>query len=150
MGGKSRPQSAPAGRGRGAQRKQACFLNFRRLVDGCMDSYDSGQRRILQRFSKSTRFAPFCTVLRPLESCVVALCRRSPSAGLGGGATVTVLSFAVAADLDKCLPLLPAGANVLISLCGRLRCREQFPRKLFGLRAVAIRLLGLSPIVLGR
>ena len=30
-----------------------------------------------------------------------------------------MLSFAVAADLDKCLPMLSVDANVLISLCGR-------------------------------
>ena len=30
--------------------------NFERLVLGCMDSYDSEKRRILQRFSRSTRF----------------------------------------------------------------------------------------------
>ena len=35
--------------------------NFRRLVLGCMDSYDSEQRRIFQHFSQSTRFAFFCT-----------------------------------------------------------------------------------------
>ena len=35
--------------------------NFRGLVLGCMDSYDSEQRRILQHFSISTRFAFFCT-----------------------------------------------------------------------------------------
>ena len=34
--------------------------DFRRLVLGCMDSYDSDQRLILQGFSKSTRFAFFC------------------------------------------------------------------------------------------
>ena len=37
--------------------------NFRRLVLGCMDSYDSEQRRILQHFSRSARFAAFCTTL---------------------------------------------------------------------------------------
>ena len=35
--------------------------NFRRLVLGCIDSYDSEQRRIFQHFSRSTRFAFFCT-----------------------------------------------------------------------------------------
>ena len=35
--------------------------NFGRLVLGCMDSYDSDQRLILQGFSRSTRFAFFCT-----------------------------------------------------------------------------------------
>ena len=37
-----------------------------------MDSYDSEQRRILQHFSKSTRFASFCTVLisEILQICV--------------------------------------------------------------------------------
>ena len=36
--------------------------NFERLVLGCMDSYDSEKRRIFQgSFSKSTRFAFFCT-----------------------------------------------------------------------------------------
>ena len=33
--------------------------NFRRLVLGCIDSYDSEQRRILQHFSRSTRCAFF-------------------------------------------------------------------------------------------
>ena len=37
--------------------------NFRQLVLGCMDSYDSEQWLILQGFSKSTRFAFFCTAL---------------------------------------------------------------------------------------
>ena len=35
--------------------------NFRRLVLGCIDSYDSEQRRILQHFSRSTRFKNLCT-----------------------------------------------------------------------------------------
>ena len=35
--------------------------NFNRLVLGCIDSYDSEQRRIFQHFSRSTRFAFFCT-----------------------------------------------------------------------------------------
>ena len=35
--------------------------NFRRLVLGCIDSYDSESRRILQLFSRSTRLAHFCT-----------------------------------------------------------------------------------------
>ena len=35
--------------------------NFERLVLVCIDSYDSEKRRILQRFSRSTRFAFFCT-----------------------------------------------------------------------------------------
>ena len=34
---------------------------FRGVVLGCMDSYDSEKRRILQRFSRSTRFAFLCT-----------------------------------------------------------------------------------------
>ena len=37
--------------------------NFRQLVLGCMDSYDSDQRLILQGFSRSTRFAFFCAAL---------------------------------------------------------------------------------------
>ena len=35
--------------------------NFERLVLICMDSYDSENRRILQHFSRSTRFAFLCT-----------------------------------------------------------------------------------------
>ena len=35
--------------------------NFERLVLGCMDSYDSDQRLILQGFSRSTRLAFLCT-----------------------------------------------------------------------------------------
>ena len=35
--------------------------NFRGLVLACMDSYDSEKRRILQGFSRSTRFALLCT-----------------------------------------------------------------------------------------
>ena len=35
--------------------------NFRRLVLGCIDSYDCEQRRIFLHFSRSTRFAFFCT-----------------------------------------------------------------------------------------
>ena len=37
------------------------LTNFRRLVLCCIDSYDSESRRILQHFSKSTRFSYFCT-----------------------------------------------------------------------------------------
>ena len=37
--------------------------NFRRLVLGCMDSYDSEKRRILQGLSRSTRFAFLFTAL---------------------------------------------------------------------------------------
>ena len=37
------------------------FANCRRLVLGCMDSYESEQRRIFLHFSRSTRFAFFCT-----------------------------------------------------------------------------------------
>ena len=46
--------------------------NFGRLVLGCIDSYDSEKWRILQHFSKSTRFAPFCTVLisESMQICV--------------------------------------------------------------------------------
>ena len=39
----------------------AKLSNFRGLVLGCMDSYDSDQRLILQGFSRSTRFAILCT-----------------------------------------------------------------------------------------
>ena len=35
--------------------------NFEGLVLGCIDSYDSNQILILQGFSRSTRFAFFCT-----------------------------------------------------------------------------------------
>ena len=35
--------------------------NFERLVLGCMDSYDSDQRLILQGFSRSTRFTFLCS-----------------------------------------------------------------------------------------
>ena len=35
--------------------------NFERLVLGCIDSYDSESRRILQHFSRSTRFTFLCT-----------------------------------------------------------------------------------------
>ena len=35
--------------------------NFERLVLICMDSYDSEKGRILQHFSRSTRFAFLCT-----------------------------------------------------------------------------------------
>ena len=35
--------------------------NFTMLVLGCIDSYDSEKRRILQHFSRSTRFAFLCT-----------------------------------------------------------------------------------------
>ena len=34
---------------------------FRRLVLGCIDSYDSESRRIFQHFSRSTRLAYLCT-----------------------------------------------------------------------------------------
>ena len=49
--------------------------NFERLVLGCMDSYDSEKRCILQHFSKSTRFASFCTFLisEILQICVKIL-----------------------------------------------------------------------------
>ena len=53
---------------RGARRRRAP----RRLVLGCMDSYDSEQRRILQHFSQSTRFASFCTaaISEILQICI--------------------------------------------------------------------------------
>ena len=35
--------------------------NFERLVIGCMDSYDSETRLIVQHFSRSTRLAFLCT-----------------------------------------------------------------------------------------
>ena len=35
--------------------------NFRRLVLGCMGTYDSESRRIFSHFSRSTRFAFLCT-----------------------------------------------------------------------------------------
>ena len=35
--------------------------NFERLVLGCIDSYDSESRRILQHFSRSTGLAFLCT-----------------------------------------------------------------------------------------
>ena len=35
--------------------------NIERLVLGCMDSYDSDQRLILQHFPRSKRFAFLCT-----------------------------------------------------------------------------------------
>ena len=38
--------------------------NFERLVLGCIDSYDSDQRLILQHFSRSTRSAFFFAPLR--------------------------------------------------------------------------------------
>ena len=37
------------------------WSNFRGLVLGCIDSYDSNQILILQGFSRSTRFAILCT-----------------------------------------------------------------------------------------
>ena len=37
--------------------------NFRRLVLGCMDSYDSERRRIFLHVSQATIFASFCTFL---------------------------------------------------------------------------------------
>ena len=58
------PRPAPAVAAMRAARPTARLpqsSNFRRLVLGCIDSYDSEQRRILQHFSKSTRFAFFCT-----------------------------------------------------------------------------------------
>ena len=50
----------------------AAAANFERLVLGCMDSYDSEKRGILQHFSRSTRFASFCTFLisEILQICV--------------------------------------------------------------------------------
>ena len=38
---------------------------FRRLVLGCMDSYDSESRLIFEHFSKSTRSPFFCTAPTP-------------------------------------------------------------------------------------
>ena len=37
------------------------LANFRRSVLGCIDSYDSENRRIFQLFSRSTRLAHVCT-----------------------------------------------------------------------------------------
>ena len=42
------------------RKRPSLTANFRQLVLGCMDSYDSDQWLILQGFSKSTRFAFFC------------------------------------------------------------------------------------------
>ena len=39
------------------------YLIFNWLVFLCLDSYDSERRRILQHFSRSTRFAFFCSQL---------------------------------------------------------------------------------------
>ena len=41
------------------------LCNLEGLVCGCMDSYDSEERRILQHFSRSTRFALHCTFEGP-------------------------------------------------------------------------------------
>ena len=43
------------------RRPAAPRADFTGLVLCCIDSYDSEQRRILQHFSRSTRFAFFCT-----------------------------------------------------------------------------------------
>ena len=56
-GADSAPPRGSAG-GRGGSRCPAPdpITNFRRLVLGCIDSYDSEKRRIFQDFSRSTRF----------------------------------------------------------------------------------------------
>ena len=52
--------------------------NFRWVVLGCMDSYDSEKRRILQGFSRSTRFAFLCTALNSnLQSFAPLIFSRS-------------------------------------------------------------------------
>jgi len=69
---KHEPQFALGGvaggaRGRGVNSKDRIELMnkspqyFERLVLVCIDSYDSEKRRILQHFSRSTRFAFLCT-----------------------------------------------------------------------------------------
>ena len=45
----------------GGYENQMKVKNFGGLVLGWMDSYDSEKRRILQHFSRSTRFALLCT-----------------------------------------------------------------------------------------
>ena len=47
---------------RGGQSGAGWLPNFGGLVLGCMDSYDSDQRLILQGFSRSTRFTNLCTL----------------------------------------------------------------------------------------
>ena len=51
----------PAASGDGAAGFWQILANFRRSVLGCIGSYDSESRRILQLFSRSTRLAYFCT-----------------------------------------------------------------------------------------
>ena len=53
-------------------RRRCIRSNSRRLVLGCMNSYDSEKRRIFLQFSRSTRFASFCTVLisDSLQICI--------------------------------------------------------------------------------
>ena len=51
-----RQQRGRVRRAGGAVRRVHDAANFRQLVLGCMDSYDSDQRLILQGFSRSTRF----------------------------------------------------------------------------------------------
>ena len=46
--------------------------NFRRSVLGCIDSYDSENRRILQLFSRSARLAYFCTAPHAVFSKIPA------------------------------------------------------------------------------
>ena len=64
-----------AGPRRGVELSFRSASNSRRLVLGCIDSYDSEQRRIFLHFSRSTRFASFCTILisEILQICVKIL-----------------------------------------------------------------------------
>ena len=51
--------------------------NFERLVLGCIDSYDSDQRLILQHFSRSTRFAFLCTAqISKVQQKIVKFCQN--------------------------------------------------------------------------
>ena len=43
------------------ERRHELLTNFRQSVLGCIDSYDSENRRIFSGFSKSTRLAFFCS-----------------------------------------------------------------------------------------
>merc|ERR1711965_482226 len=67
MASSAPPLRRKASRGRGREPKDRIELMnkspqyFERLVLVCIDSYDSEKRRILQHFSRSTRFAFLCT-----------------------------------------------------------------------------------------
>ena len=147
--------AAPAGR----------LSNFRRLVLGCIDSYDSEQRRIFLHFSRSTRFAFFCTApISNFADFSQIFLRKFPDfLGFLQNFAEILRNFSknqqnltqickiseIRAVQKACMVRIEVTTLVLVGLVVALRLCSRDPpsRKLCGPGAVAIRLPGLSPTV---